>query len=72
MHYELIFCNETEKRKFISTAEKKLAENAMTHAQLAEITGYSNVVVDRFFKCQVDSRFLAAAIADVLEIGEEE
>lgn len=64
--YELVL-SKAEYEKFIKKARCKMIRLEISYKQLAEMTGYSLPSIYGFFHGK-NSRFIAAAVAEKLEI----
>ena len=65
--YEL---NLNNHKIFCMTAKEKMKQRDISIVKLSQMTGYSIQTLNRFFQGR-KSRFVAASIADVLEISEK-
>ena len=65
--YEL---NLNNHKSFCRTAKAKMKEDNISIVKLSKMTGYSIQTLNRFFQGR-KSRFVAASIADALEINKE-
>lgn len=65
--YEL---NLNNHKSFCKIAKQKMKEEDISIVRLAQMTGYSIQTLNRFFQGR-KSRFIAASIADALEISEK-
>lgn len=65
--YEL---NLNNHKAFCKVTKEKMKEKNISIVKLSQMTGYSIQTLNRFFQGR-KSRFVAAAIADALEISEK-
>ena len=68
-YHGLIFKNNFEREKFVNVVRKRMAERSITVPELANQIGYNRKSVYQFFNtATIDNKFLAASIANALEI----
>ena len=66
-----LWMNQKQYEQFVNKIKISMIQKGISRKELSEMTGYSINTINGFFS-KKNSRFIAASICNVLEIGKQE